>query len=67
MTRLADVDPGEYLADVLPRPTERIRLMDLPALIPARWVAERAAAAAAARARLSPPTPPTTGRRTQGL
>jgi hypothetical protein len=29
---LAGVDPREYLADVLPQPTGRIRLMDLPAL-----------------------------------
>jgi transposase len=46
--RLAGVDPREYLADVLPRLTGRIRLMDLPALMPARWAAERAAAAAVA-------------------
>ena len=37
----------EYLADILPRLIGRIRLADLPALIPARWAAERAAAAAA--------------------
>jgi hypothetical protein len=43
--RLAGVDPREYLADVLPRLTGRIRLMDLPALMPARWAAQRAAAA----------------------
>ena len=46
--RLAGVDPREYLADVLPRLTGRIRLIDLPALLPARWAAQRAAAAAAA-------------------
>lgn len=44
--RLAGVDPREYLADVLPRLTGRIRLIDLPALLPARWAAQRAAAAA---------------------
>jgi transposase len=43
--RLAGVDPREYLADVLPRLTGRIRLIDLPALLPARWAAQRAAAA----------------------
>ena len=35
--RLASVDPREYLADVLPQLTGRIRLMDLPALLPSRW------------------------------
>jgi hypothetical protein len=34
--RLAGVDPREYLADVLPQLTGRIRLMDLPALLPSR-------------------------------
>jgi transposase len=46
--RLAGVDPREYLADVLPRLTGRIRLVDLPALMPARWAAGRAAAGAVA-------------------
>lgn len=45
--RLAGVDPIEYLADVLPRLTRRIRLVDLPALLPARWAAARAATPAA--------------------
>jgi transposase len=44
--RLAGVDPREYLADILPRLTGRIRLMDLPALLPSRWAAQRAATAA---------------------
>jgi transposase len=48
--RLAGVDPCEYLADVLPRLTGRIRLVDLPALLPSRWAAQRAASAAAAAA-----------------
>jgi hypothetical protein len=39
--RLAGVDPREYLADVLPQLTGRIRLMDLPALLPSRWGAHR--------------------------
>ncbi len=48
--RLAGVDPREYLADVLPRLTGRVRLVDLPALLPARWAAQHAAAAAVATA-----------------
>lgn len=43
--RLAGVDPLEYLADVLPRLTGRIRLIDLPALLPSRWKASRRPAA----------------------
>ena len=39
--RLAGVDPREYLADVLPQLTGRIRLMDLPALLPSRWGTHR--------------------------
>jgi transposase len=35
--RLADVNPVEYLADVLPRLARRIRLRDMYALMPARW------------------------------
>jgi transposase len=42
--RLAGVDPIEYLTDVLPKLTRRIRLMDLPSLLPSRWAAARAAA-----------------------
>ena len=45
--QLAGVDPIAYLADVLPRLTRRIRLLDLPALLPARWAAARAASPAA--------------------
>ena len=45
--RLAGVDPLEYLADVLPRLTGRIRLVDLPSLLPSRWAADRAASPAA--------------------
>ncbi len=44
--RLAGVDPIEYLADVLPKLTRRVRLMDLPSLLPSRWAAARVAAAA---------------------
>jgi hypothetical protein len=43
--RLAGVDPREYLADVLPQLTGRIRLMDLPALLPSRWGAHPAVTA----------------------
>jgi hypothetical protein len=39
LCRLAGVDPLEYLADVLPRLTCRIRLVDLPSLLPSRWAA----------------------------
>ncbi|MFO0737729.1 MAG: IS66 family transposase [Labilithrix sp.] len=35
--RLAGVNPVDYLADVLPRLARRIRLADVPALLPARW------------------------------
>ena len=45
--KLADVDPIAYLADVLPRLSRRVRVIDLPALLPARWKAARAATAAA--------------------
>jgi transposase len=44
--RLADVNPVEYLADVLPRLARRIRLRDLPALLPARWKVQPVATAA---------------------
>jgi transposase len=42
--RISEVNPLEYLADVLPRLSGRVRLMDLPALLPAPWKASRAAA-----------------------
>ena len=45
--RLAGIDPLEYLADVLPKLTRRIRLVDLPSLLPSRWAAARAATNAA--------------------
>jgi hypothetical protein len=44
--RLLGINPVEYLGDVLPLLTRRIRLVDLPALLPARWKARRTAAAA---------------------
>lgn len=40
---LAEVDPVEYLADVLPRLARRVRLKDLPDLLPAPWKAARLA------------------------
>ena len=43
--RIVGVNPIEYLSDVLPKLARRIRLMDLPDLLPARWKARRAAAA----------------------
>jgi transposase len=42
--RIAEVDPIEYLRDVLPILTGRIRLLDLPALLPSRWKIRRDAA-----------------------
>ena len=41
--RLADVDPIEYLADILPRMNRKVRIVDLPALLPAQWKLSRAA------------------------
>jgi transposase len=41
--QLADVSPVEYLADVLPRLARRVRICDVPDLLPARWKAARAA------------------------
>ncbi|HET9620820.1 MAG TPA: transposase, partial [Kofleriaceae bacterium] len=48
--RLAGVDPRAYLADVLPRLTSRIRLADLPALLPFRWARQRTESTVAAPA-----------------
>jgi hypothetical protein len=41
--RLAGIDPLEYLRDVLPRMTGKVRLAELSALLPSRWAAARAA------------------------
>jgi transposase len=41
--RLAGVNPIEYLADVLPRLSRRIRILDLPTLLPHAWQAARTA------------------------
>jgi transposase len=45
---LAEVNPVEYLADVLPRLARGVRLRDVAALLPARWKAARAVSAATA-------------------
>jgi transposase len=39
--QLAEVDPVKYLADIMPRMTRRIRIADMPALLPAQWKAAR--------------------------
>ena len=46
--RLAEVNPVEYLRDVLPRLSRRVRLSEVANLLPARWKAARAAAVPAA-------------------
>jgi len=40
--RLVGINPVEYLADVLPRLARRVRICELPTLLPARWKAARA-------------------------
>jgi transposase len=40
--RLAEVNPVEYFADVLPRLARRVRLRDIGDLMPARWRAQNA-------------------------
>jgi transposase len=42
--RIAGVNPIEYLTDVLPKLTRRIRLVDLSALLPTRWKSARSTA-----------------------
>jgi transposase len=39
--RLADVNPVEYLTDILPKLARRIRIRDLCDLLPARWKTKR--------------------------
>jgi transposase len=41
--RLAGTDPIEYFADVLPKLSRCVRLMDLPEMLPPRWAAARRA------------------------
>jgi transposase len=38
---LNDINPVEYLSDVLPRLSRRIRLADIPALMPVAWARAR--------------------------
>jgi transposase len=40
---LAEVNPVEYLADVLPRLARKVRLADIPAMMPAAWKRLRSA------------------------
>jgi transposase len=56
--QLADVNPVEYLSDVLPRLARRVRLRDVPALMPARWKASRTEPSADAAAPAPTPTAP---------
>lgn len=44
--RLVGIDPLEYLRDVLPRMTRKVRLVDLSDLLPHRWKQRRDAVAA---------------------
>jgi hypothetical protein len=46
--RLSGVNPVEYLADVLPRLSRRVRLSEVHALVPAAWQAARTGQAAPA-------------------
>lgn len=48
--RIAGVNPIEYLTEMFPILAGRVRLIDLPGLLPARWKARRAAADAASTA-----------------
>lgn len=45
--RLVGVNPVEYLSDVLPRLSRRVRICDLAALLPAQWKAARSGTATA--------------------
>jgi transposase len=53
--RIVGVNPAEYLRDVLPPMTRRVRLMDLPGFLPHRWKASQVAAPASPAAASSPP------------
>lgn len=52
--RLADVNPVEYLADILPRLARGLRLRDVPAMLPAAWKAARQTAAPVAELAAAP-------------
>jgi transposase len=43
--RMVGINPSEYLRDVLPRLTRRIRLIDLPGLLPTPWKARQVTSA----------------------
>jgi transposase len=47
---LADVNPLEYLADILPKLARGVRLRDVPAMLPVSWKAARVGALSAAAA-----------------
>jgi transposase len=53
--RLAEVNPVEYLRDMLPRLAGRIRLRDASSLLPARWKAAREVAAMASAQAIAEP------------
>lgn len=52
--RLADVNPVEYLADILPRLARGLRLRDVPAMLPAAWKAARQTATPVAELAAAP-------------
>jgi transposase len=52
--RLAEVDPVEYLADVLPRLAKKIRLRVMPDLLPAAWKVARTETAVSAPTAAAP-------------
>jgi transposase len=52
--RLADVNPVEYLADILPRLARGLRLRDVPAMLPAAWKAARQTVAPVAELAAAP-------------
>jgi transposase len=52
--RLADVNPVEYLADILPRLARGLRLRDVPAMLPAAWKAARQTATPVAELSAAP-------------
>jgi hypothetical protein len=45
--RITGIDPVEYLAAVMPKLARRVRIMDLPAMLPVRRAVERASATSA--------------------
>jgi transposase len=51
--QLAEIDPLEYLGEVMSRLSQRVRLLEIPALLPANWKAARANVPAKASAALA--------------